>query len=58
MTFLGPESTHPHGAELREVSMCALTVSSGMRSGLVCGIPKDDMLCFWPDVLLDSPEAG
>lgn len=57
MTFLCPEFTHPHGAELREGSMCELTVSSGMQSGHVCGIPEDDVPCFWPEVLMDSPET-
>lgn len=57
MTFLCPEFSHPHGAELREVSMYELTVSSGMQPGYVCGIPKDDVLCFWPEVLVDSPET-
>lgn len=36
--------------------MCELTVSSGMRSGHVYGIPEDDVLCFWPEVLMASPE--
>ena len=57
MTFLCPEFTHPHGAELREASIYQLTVSSGMQSGHVCGIPEDDVLCFWPEVLVESPET-
>lgn len=36
--------THPHGAELREVSLCALTVRSGMQSGYICGIPNYEVL--------------
>lgn len=55
--FLCPEFTHPHGAELREVSMYELTVKSGMQSGHVCSIPKDDVLGFWPEILVHSPET-
>lgn len=57
ITFLCPELTHPHGAELREVSMSDLTVNSGMQSVHICGIPKDDVLCFWPEILVHSPES-
>lgn len=44
MTFLSPEFTHPHGAELGEVSLCALTVRSRMQSGYICGIPNYEVV--------------
>lgn len=28
-----------------------------MQSGHLCGIPEDDVLCFWPEVLVDSHET-